>query len=62
MRLLKKGGILAMVLPAYFLDNESKHVRDISDAEGGELMAAYRLPDDLFSDANKIFSVSLGRF
>jgi adenine-specific DNA methylase len=51
MRLLKQGGILAMVLPAYFMDNESKHVRNIIDAEGGELVAAYRLPDDLFADA-----------
>ena len=51
MRLLKQGGILAMVLPSYFLDNESKHVRKIIDAEGGELMSAYRLPDDLFADA-----------
>ena len=40
-----------MVLPAYFLDNESKHVRNIIDAEGGEMVAAYRLPDDLFQDA-----------
>jgi type I restriction-modification system DNA methylase subunit len=51
MRLLNEGGILAMVLPQYFLDNESKHVRDIIENEGGELIAAYRLPDDLFSDA-----------
>lgn len=51
MRLLNEGGILAMVLPQYFLDNESKHVRNIIEAEGGELIAAFRLPDDLFSDA-----------
>jgi predicted RNA methylase len=51
MRLLKDGGILAMVLPSYFLDNESKHVRNIVSREGGELISAFRLPDDLFSDA-----------
>lgn len=51
MRLLKTDGILAMVLPSYFLDNKSKHVRDIIDSENGKLIDAYRLPDDLFDDA-----------
>ena len=50
-RLLKEGGILAMVLPSSFLDNVKDHVRHIIDKEGGGLLAAYRLPDDLFSDA-----------
>lgn len=51
MRMLKEGGILAMVLPSYFLDNMTKHVRHIIKNEGGNLLDAYRLPDDLFSDA-----------
>lgn len=51
MRLLKKGGILAMVLPSYFMDNVKGQVRPLIDQEGGSLLAAYRLPDDLFSDA-----------
>ena len=51
MRLLKPGGLLAMVLPAYFLDNRASHVREIIVREGGGLLAAYRLPDDLFQDA-----------
>lgn len=51
MRLLKEGGLLAMVLPAFFMDNASQHVRDIIVKEGGDLLAAYRLPDDLFDNA-----------
>ena len=51
MRLLKPDGLLAMVLPRYFLDASEKHVRHIIAREGGSLLEAYRLPDDLFSDA-----------
>ncbi|MBN9344388.1 MAG: hypothetical protein BGO76_08505 [Caedibacter sp. 38-128] len=51
MRLLKEGGILAMVLPSFFLDNIRDHVRYIIHREGGSLLAAYRLPDDIFSGA-----------
>ena len=51
MRLLKDGGVLAMVLPSYFMDNVKEHTRHIIDQEGGSLLAAYRLPDDLFQDA-----------
>ncbi|MCE3238748.1 MAG: hypothetical protein K0R24_1729 [Gammaproteobacteria bacterium] len=51
MRLLKEGGILAMVLPSYFMDNITKHVRGIIHQEGGSLITAYRLPDDLFDNA-----------
>lgn len=50
-RLLKKGGILAMVLPSFCLDNLDCHVRDIIYKEGGRLLQAYRLPDNLFADA-----------
>lgn len=50
-RLLKVGGLLAMVLPSFFLDNKTKHVRDIVAREGGKLMAAFRLPSDCFDDA-----------
>ncbi|MBY0281065.1 MAG: Eco57I restriction-modification methylase domain-containing protein [Alphaproteobacteria bacterium] len=51
MRLLAPGGVLAMVLPRYFLDNRRDHARDIIHQEGGSLLAAYRLPDNLFDDA-----------
>lgn len=51
MRLLKTGGILAMVLPSYFMDNTTKNVRTIIHNEGGDLITAYRLPDDFFADA-----------
>ncbi|KTC94890.1 Eco57I restriction-modification methylase domain-containing protein [Legionella feeleii] len=51
MRLLAPGGILAMVLPRYFLDNRQDHARGIIHQEGGSLLAAYRLPDNLFADA-----------
>lgn len=51
MRLLNPNGVLAMVLPSYVLDNVNDHVRHIVHREGGDLLAAYRLPDDLFADA-----------
>lgn len=51
MRLLKQNGLLAMVLPRYFLDASCKHVRNMIADEGGTLVAAFRLPDHLFSDA-----------
>ena len=51
MRMLEPGGILAMVLPRYFMDNRQDHARQIIHKEGGSLLAAYRLPDNLFSDA-----------
>lgn len=51
MRLLNDNGLLAMVVPRYFLDNPKKHVRDIIAKEGGALLAAFRLPDNLFQDA-----------
>lgn len=51
MRLLAPSGILAMVLPRYFMDNVRDHAREIIHKEGGSLLAAYRLPDNLFADA-----------
>ncbi len=57
MRLLNPNGILAMVLPSYFLDNETQHAREIIAKEGGNLLAAYRLPDDLFADAKVMVDV-----
>ena len=51
MRLLKDGGLLAMVLPSYFLDNKTAHARDIIAQGGGVLVEAFRLPDDLFNGA-----------
>ncbi len=51
MRLLNNNGLLAMVVPRYFLDNPKKHVREIIAKEGGSLIAAFRLPDNLFQDA-----------
>jgi predicted RNA methylase len=51
MRLLKDGGILAMVLPSYFMDNGRDHAREIIANEGGYLLDAFRLPDDCFDSA-----------
>ena len=51
MRLLKDNGVLAMIVPRYFLDSYRRHVRHIIAKEGGALVAAYRLPENLFDDA-----------
>ncbi|AIL13474.1 hypothetical protein IM40_08210 [Candidatus Paracaedimonas acanthamoebae] len=51
MRLLKEEGILAMVLTSFFFDNVRDHVRYIIHREGGSFLAAYRLPDNIFSGA-----------
>lgn len=49
-RLLKEGGLLAMVVPCYVLDNPRRHLRhEIADV--ADLVAAYRMPADLFDDA-----------
>ncbi len=49
-RLLKEGGLLAMVVPCYVLDNPKRHLRK-QIAEVADLVAAYRFPDSLFDDA-----------
>jgi type I restriction-modification system DNA methylase subunit len=49
-RLLKEGGLLAMVVPCYILDNPKRHLRH-QIAEIADLVAAYRMPCDLFTDA-----------
>jgi predicted RNA methylase len=51
MRLLNKDGVLAMLLPRYVLDSSKKHVRKIIADEGGSLVEAFRLPDNLFENA-----------
>ncbi len=50
LRLLKEGGLLAMVLPCYVLDNYKNHARNEMMKEA-DLLCAYRLPDSLFDDA-----------
>ena len=54
-RLLKKDGMLVFVITSYFMDNKREHprdhVRDVIEKEGGNLLMAYRLPEDVFSDA-----------
>lgn len=50
-RLLKRNGIIAMVLPQFFLDNSRDHARAIIAANGINMLAAYRLPDNLFANA-----------
>ena len=40
-----------MVLPQFFLDNVKDHARNIIAASGVNLLAAYRLPDNLFAGA-----------
>ena len=41
-RLLKPGGLLCFLLPSWFLDNGSQHVRDIIARENGQLIEAVR--------------------
>ena len=50
-RLLKKNGVLAFVINSYFMDNSFDHVRDVITQDGGSLLAAYRLPDNVFQNA-----------
>ena len=50
-RLLKDNGIIAMVLPTFFLDNLRDHARDIISNDGVNMLMAYRLPDNIFADA-----------
>ena len=50
-RLLKNNGIIAMVLPRFFLDNAKEHARAIIAANGVNMVASYRLPDNLFINA-----------
>ncbi len=50
-RLLKQGGVMIFVLPSFFLDNRSQHVRQIMAGEGAELLTAFRFPEDMFEDA-----------
>ncbi len=50
-KMLRKNGIIAMILPQFFLDNVKDHVRNIVNEAGVNLILAYRLPDDLFANA-----------
>ena len=50
-RLLKDNGIIAMVLPLFFLDNTRDHARDIISKDGVNMLMAYRLPDNIFANA-----------
>jgi len=50
-RMLGDNGIIAMILPQFFLDNIKDHARDIINKSGVNLILAYRLPDNLFADA-----------
>jgi type I restriction-modification system DNA methylase subunit len=50
-RLLKDNGIIAMVLPLFFLDNVREHARDIISNDGVNMLMAYRLPDNIFANA-----------
>jgi len=59
-RLLKEGGLLAMVVPCYVLDNPTRHLRH-KMAEVAELVAAYRMPCDLFADAKVTVDVVIFR-
>ncbi len=49
-RLLKKNGLLAFVLPSYFFDIPQKNIRTIIDGEA-VLIDAVRLPENLFQQA-----------
>lgn len=50
-RMLKDKGIIAMVIPQFFMDNVRDHARNIISRAGVDLLAAYRLPDSLFANA-----------
>ncbi len=50
-KMLRDKGIIAMILPQFFLDNVKDHARDIINKSGVNLILAYRLPDNLFADA-----------
>ena len=50
-KILKDKGIIAMVVPQFFLDNVKDHARNIINEEGVSMLAAYRLPDNLFANA-----------
>jgi len=50
-RMLKARGIIAMVVPQFFLDNVKDHARDIIGNAGVNMLVAYRLPDNLFANA-----------
>ena len=50
-KILKDKGIIAMVMPQFFLDNIKDHARDIINNSGVNMLAAYRLPDNLFTNA-----------
>ena len=50
-RLLKKGGILAFVVNQYVLDMIRDHIREVMVKEGASLLAACRLPDNIFTGA-----------
>lgn len=50
-RMLKDKGVIAMVLPSFFLDNVQDHARNFIHDAGVGLISAYRLPDDLFANA-----------
>lgn len=50
-KMLRNKGIIAMILPQFFLDNVKDHARDIINTSGANLILACRLPDSLFLDA-----------
>jgi type I restriction-modification system DNA methylase subunit len=50
-RILEDNGIIAMVLPLFFLDNIQDHARDIIGNSGVNMLTAYRLPDNIFANA-----------
>lgn len=60
MRLLKDNGILAFVLPAYFMDIPRGSTRKIIDNEA-VLIDAVRLPDNLFEQAKVTVDIIIVR-
>ena len=40
-----------MVVPQFFLDNTKDHARNVINDVGVNMVAAYRLPDNLFANA-----------
>lgn len=50
MDLLNEQGTLAFIIPSSFLNNGRSFAKEQIVANGGELVAAYRLPEGMFED------------
>jgi len=49
--MLRDKGLIVMLLPQFFLDNNSNHARYMIANKGVHIIHAFRLPDNLFPNA-----------